>query len=54
MSRTWSKDLSEENSLTMADAVMFVGLPDMVISLSKAYPQAILWWYLLYGMVEVV
>ena len=35
-----SGDISEEPSLTLADAVMFVGLPDMVISLSKSIPTA--------------
>lgn len=40
MSRTWSGDISEEPSLTLADAVMFVGLPEMVISLSNSIPTA--------------
>ena len=40
MLRTWSGDISEEPSFTLADAVMFVGLPDMVISLSKSIPTA--------------
>lgn len=40
MLRTWSGDISEEPSLTLADAVMFVGLPDMVMSLSKSIPTA--------------
>lgn len=40
MDLTFSGDISEAPSFTLADAVILVGLPDMVINLSKSIPTA--------------
>ena len=37
---TFSGDISEAPSLTLAEAVILVGLPEMVINLSKSIPTA--------------
>jgi len=38
--RTFSGDISEAPSFTLAEAVILVGLPEMVINLSKSIPTA--------------
>jgi len=40
MDLTFSGDISEAPSFTLAEAVIFVGLPEMVINLSNSIPTA--------------
>ena len=40
MDLTFSGDISDAPSLTLAEAVMLVGRPDTVINLSKSIPTA--------------